>query len=101
MPLIPQCHSIPFGDTEALEKVLSVMDDVAAFIVEPIQGEGGIVVPPKGYLRRVREICSEFNVLLILDEIQTGFGRTGKMFACEHEDVEPDILCLAKSLGGG
>ena len=101
LPLIPQCHSIPFGDTEALEKVLSVMDDVAAFIVEPIQGEGGIVVPPKGYLRRVREICSEFNVLLILDEIQTGFGRTGKMFACEHEDVEPDILCLAKSLGGG
>ncbi|KUK10688.1 MAG: Aminotransferase class-III [Clostridia bacterium 41_269] len=100
-PLIPHCISIPFGDADALERELKQHKDVAAFIVEPIQGEGGIIVPPEGYLKQVRELCTQYEVLLIIDEVQTGFGRTGKMFACEHEGVVPDILCLAKSLGGG
>src|SRR5690606_24277812 len=89
-----------FGDLEALEEKI-FKRDVAAFIVEPIQGEGGVILPPPGYLRGVRELCNKYDVLLIVDEIQTGFGRTGKMFACEHEGVVPDIICLAKSLGGG
>ncbi len=99
-PLLPGCKSIPYGDAIALENELS-NKDVAAFIVEPIQGEGGVIVPPEGYLAKARELCSQHGTLLIADEIQTGFGRTGKLFACEHEDVTPDILCLAKSLGGG
>lgn len=74
---------------------------MAAFIVEPIQGEGGIIVPPEGYLKKVRDICTVHNTLLIVDEIQTAFGRTGKLFACEHEGVVPDIMCLSKSFGGG
>ncbi len=98
-PLVQMMESIPYGDAEALEKSLSKRD-VAAFIVEPIQGEGGIIVPPSGYLKKVREICSRYGTLLIADEIQTGFGRTGKMFACQHEDVTPDLMCIAKSLGG-
>lgn len=76
-------------------------DDVAAVILEPIQGEGGVILPPPGYLTAVRKLCDEFGALMILDEVQTGMGRTGKMFACEHENVQPDILCLAKALGGG
>ncbi len=72
-------------------------DDVAAVILEPIQGEGGVILPPAGYLPAVRKLCDEFGALLILDEVQTGMGRTGKMFACEHENVQPDILCLAKA----
>ncbi len=99
-PLIPGCIPVPFGDTDALEKALKE-NDAAAFIVEPIQGEGGIIVPPPGYLREARKLCSLYNTLLILDEIQTGLGRTGKMFACQHEDVVPDVIVLAKSLGGG
>lgn len=99
-PLLPDCTPVPFGDVSALEDALRARD-VAAFIVEPIQGEGGIIVPPPGYLKAVREICSRYGTLLIVDEIQTGLGRTGAMFACEHEDVVPDIICLAKSLGGG
>lgn len=99
-PLIPNCQAIPYGDVIALENALT-QRDVAAFIVEPIQGEGGVILPPEGYLGKVRELCTRYGTLLILDEIQTGFGRTGKLFACEHENVEPDILCLAKSLGGG
>ena len=70
-------------------------------ILEPIQGEGGVILPPPGYLTAVRKLCDEFGALMILDEVQTGMGRTGKMFACEHENVQPDILCLAKALGGG
>ncbi|MCX7796325.1 MAG: aspartate aminotransferase family protein [bacterium] len=99
-PLIQDVREIPFGDISALESALKSRD-VAGFIVEPIQGEGGIIIPPDGYLRSAREICDRYGTLLIIDEIQTGFGRTGYMFACQKEDVTPDIMCMAKSLGGG
>ena len=99
-PLVPGFDYFTFGDLGALEKLL-MPQDKAAVILEPIQGEGGIIFPPAGFLKGVRELCSKYDALLIMDEIQTGFGRTGKLFACEHEGVEPDILCLAKSLGGG
>lgn len=99
-PLIPQCEAIPFGDVKAIESAL-VAKDVACFIVEPIQGEGGIIIPPEGYLKEARRICTKYDALLIVDEVQTGFGRTGKMFASEWDDITPDIMCLAKSLGGG
>jgi putrescine aminotransferase len=99
-PLLPRCDAIPFGDAGALERALRE-GNVGAFILEPIQGEGGVVLPPAGYLRRVRELCSDHGCILILDEIQTGLGRTGKLFACEWEGVEPDILVLSKSLSGG
>ncbi|MDI6604460.1 MAG: aspartate aminotransferase family protein [Thermoanaerobacteraceae bacterium] len=99
-PLIPDAISVPFGDEGKLEEILK-NKDVAAFIVEPIQGEGGINLPPEGYLKKVRELCTKYDAFLIFDEVQTGLGRTGKMFACEHDDVVPDIMCLAKSLGGG
>jgi len=82
-----------------LEKAIT--PDTVAFMVEPIQGEGGIIIPPDGYLKRVREVCDHHNVLLLIDEVQTGLGRTGKMFAFEHEDARPDILILGKALGGG
>jgi putrescine aminotransferase len=99
-PLIPDCSPVPFGSLEALEAVLREKTH-AAFIVEPIQGEGGIILPPEGYLSGARQICSRHGTLLIFDEIQTGLGRTGKMFACQHDGITPDIMCLAKSLGGG
>lgn len=99
-PLVPDCYEVPYGDLDALENRLRDQS-CAAFIVEPIQGEGGIIIPPPGYLSGVRQICSRYGTLLIFDEIQTGFGRTGDMFACQHEGVTPDIMCLAKSLGGG
>lgn len=105
MPLLPGFRHVPFGDINAMRTVLSECrktgDDVAAVILEPIQGEGGVILPPQGYLPAVRQLCDEFGALLIFDEVQTGMGRTGKMFACEHENVQPDILCLAKALGGG
>ncbi|MCG0274735.1 MAG: aspartate aminotransferase family protein [Thermosediminibacteraceae bacterium] len=100
LPLVPGFESIPYGDLESLEGKLKE-GDVAAFIVEPIQGEAGIIVPPKGFLKGARELCTKYGALLIVDEIQTGFGRTGRMFACEEEGVTPDIMCVAKSLGGG
>ncbi|MGI6037929.1 MAG: aspartate aminotransferase family protein [Limnochordia bacterium] len=99
-PLIPGCVGIPYGDLAALEEALA-SGDVAAFIVEPIQGEGGIIVPPAGYLKKAKELCARHGALIIVDEIQTGFGRTGRMFACEHDEMTPDILILSKSLGGG
>lgn len=99
-PLLPNTEVIPFGDIESLKVKLS-SGEVAAIILEPIQGEAGIKVPPPGYLQEVRSLCSRYKTLLILDEIQTGFGRTGSNFACEQEQVIPDILCLGKSLGGG
>ncbi len=99
-PLIGATEHVPFGQTDNLEYKFK-NGNVAAFIVEPIQGEGGIIIPPRGYLKKVRELCNKYNTYLILDEIQTGFGRTGKNFACEHDNIEPDIITLAKSLGGG
>lgn len=99
-PLVPDTVQVEYGDADALEDALKGKD-VAAFIVEPIQGEGGVIVPHDGYLKEVRELTTKYDAYLIFDEVQTGFGRTGKMFACEHENVVPDIMCLAKSLGGG
>ena len=97
-PLMPEFVRVEFGDAEAMAGAVDM--HTAAVLVEPIQGEGGIRVPPDGYLRRLRELCTENGAVLILDEIQTGFGRTGKWFACEHEGVVPDIMTVAKSLGG-
>ncbi len=99
-PLVPDCHAVPFGDADELEIAVK-RHKPAAFIVEPVQGEGGIIVPPAGYLAQASDICKRYGTLLVVDEIQTGFGRTGKMFACEHENVTPDVMCMAKSLGGG
>jgi len=98
-PLIPGFKKVPFGDIDAIKKTIT--NDTAAIIFEPIQGEGGINIPPDEYLPAVRKICDDHEILLILDEIQTGFGRTGKMFASEHWNVVPDIMTVAKSLGGG
>jgi len=98
-PYTPGFESIPFGDLSALEAALD--DDTAAFLVEPIQGEAGVVVPPRGYLSEARALCEAANVLLVADEIQSGLGRTGRMFACDHENVHPDLLLLGKALGGG
>ncbi len=99
-PLVNECVGIPFGDLAALQQQLSSRE-AAAFILEPIQGEGGILEPPAGYLTGAKKLCAQYGTLLIADEVQTGFGRTGTFFACEAEDLVPDILCLAKSLGGG
>lgn len=97
----PEFSRVPYGDLDALEKILSINPDAfAAFIVEPIQGEAGVNVPPAGYLRKAKQICQKYAVLFIADEIQTGLGRTGKLFACDGE-VEPDVITLAKALGGG
>lgn len=90
---------VEYGDAEALEAAIT--DNTVAFIAEPIQGEAGIIVPPEGYLAKVREICTRHNILMIADEVQTGFARTGDLFACNHENVVPDIYVLGKALGGG
>ncbi len=99
-PFTPGFESIPYNDARAL-KVALQDPNVAAFLVEPIQGEAGVVVPDEGYLAQVAALCKEANVLLIADEIQTGLARTGKMLACDHEEVRPDILLLGKALSGG
>ncbi len=97
-PLIPNFKHVPYN----LQKVTeAITDKTAAIIVEPIQGEGGIRVPPDGFLQGLRKACDEKKILLIFDEVQTGFGRTGKMFACEHWGITPDIICLAKPIAGG
>ena len=98
-PFAPGFSAVPFGDAQALEAAIT--PDTAAFIVEPIQGEAGIVVPPVGYLKAVREICTRRNILMICDEVQTGLGRTGALLACDHEGIKPDGLMLGKALGGG
>jgi len=98
-PLLTGFISVPFGDIDALEK--SITADTGAILIEPIQHEAGVLLPSDGYLKKVRELCDEHNLILILDEIKTGFGKTGRMFACEHYNVVPDILVLGKSLGGG
>jgi putrescine aminotransferase len=97
---LPDCVSVPFGDLESLRAAL-ITRRHAALIVEPIQAEGGMNLPPHGYLQAAQALCRSFGTLLIVDEVQTGLGRTGAMFACEAEGVEPDIMTLAKSLGGG
>ena len=98
-PFTPGFRVIPFGDAEALRKAIT--PDTCAFLVEPIQGEAGIVIPPSGFLKQAAEICRENNVLLVADEIQSGLGRTGKLFAYMHEGIKPDMLIVGKALAGG
>ena len=98
-PLVPGFTHVPYGDADAIARAID--EDTAAVILEPIQGENGVIVPPDDYLPRVRRICDEKGVLLILDEVQTGMGRTGKLWAFEHWGIVPDILTMAKALGGG
>ncbi len=99
LPLVPGFKHVPYGNPARLRDALT--GDTAAVIVEPIQGEGGVKVPPEGYLKEVKEICDERGVIMIADEVQTGFGRTGKIFACEHAATTPDVMCMAKAVGGG
>ena len=99
LPLVPEIKHIPPDNLDKAREAIT--DRTAAFLVEPIRGEGGIRVPPDGYLQGLRELCDQKNILLIFDEVQTGFGRTGTLFACQHWGVIPDIMCLAKSLAGG
>lgn len=98
-PFTPGFVAVPFGDADALEKAITA--HTAAFLVEPVQGEAGIIVPPAGYLKRAREICTRHNVLLICDEVQTGMGRTGRNFGFERDSIKPDAITLGKALGGG
>ena len=98
-PFTPGFVSVPFGDAAAIEAAITA--DTAAVLIEPIQGEAGVIVPPEGYLRAVREICTRRGVLFIADEIQSGLGRVGETFACDREGVVPDVYLLGKALGGG
>lgn len=98
-PFTPGFELVPYGDIRALEAAID--DHTVAFLVEPIQGEAGIIIPPDGYLKQVRELCTRRHVLFIADEIQSGLGRTGTTFACDHEKVQPDMYILGKALGGG
>ncbi len=98
-PMLPGINIVPFGDLDALKAAIT--PNTAAFLIEPIQGEAGIIMPPEGFLKAARELCRENNVLFIADEIQCGLARTGKMFACEWEGVNPDMFILGKALGGG
>jgi len=98
-PFTPGFVIVPYGDVDALETAIN--PNTAAFIVEPIQAEAGILIPPEGYLKDAKELCEKHNVLFVADEIQTGLGRTGKFFGCEHEGVKPDLVVIGKSLGGG
>lgn len=98
-PFTPGFIMVPYGDSEAIKNAIT--DNTAAIFLEPIQGENGIIIPPKGYLKQVSELCSQHNILFMADEIQTGLGRTGKLFACQHENVRPDIMIIGKALSGG
>jgi putrescine aminotransferase len=98
-PLLPGFISVPFGDIEALKRSISA--ETGAVLIEPIQHEAGVLLPPDGYLQKIRELCDEHELILILDEIKTGFGKTGRMFASEYYNIVPDVLVLGKSLGGG
>lgn len=98
-PFTPGFVTVPYGDADTIEKAIT--PNTAAVMLEPIQGEAGVVIPPSGYLKKVSEICKKHNVLLIADEIQTGLGRTGKLFASEHENVRPDMVIIGKALAGG
>ncbi|MBF01246.1 MAG: ornithine--oxo-acid transaminase [Flavobacterium sp.] len=100
-PYTPGFIKIAYDDIAALEEVLKNDKDIAGFLVEPIQGEAGVYVPSEGYLAKTKELCEQYNVLFIADEVQTGIARTGKLLACHHEDVQPDILILGKALSGG
>ncbi len=100
-PLLPGYLLVPYNDLAALEAAFAADPTIAGFMVEPIQGEAGVVVPDAGYLRGVRDLCTRYNVLFIADEVQTGIGRTGRRLACDHEDVKPDLLVLGKALSGG
>jgi ornithine--oxo-acid transaminase len=98
-PFTPGFVNVPYGDVDAIENAIT--PNTAAVMLEPIQGEGGVIIPPAGYLKKVAEICKKNNVLLMADEIQTGLGRTGKLFAAQHEDVRPDVTIIGKALAGG
>jgi ornithine--oxo-acid transaminase len=98
-PFTPGFVSVPFGDAEAVANAIT--PNTAAILFEPIQGEAGVILPPEGYIQRLRQISSENQILLMADEIQTGLGRTGRLFACDHEDVRPDVMILGKALSGG
>jgi ornithine--oxo-acid transaminase len=98
-PFTPGFKIIPYGDIEALKQAIT--PNTAAFLFEPIQGEAGIIIPKAGFLKEAQILCKENNVLMVADEVQTGFGRTGKLFACEWEDVIPDVYIMGKALGGG
>jgi len=98
-PFTPGFVTVPYGDAAAIEKAIT--PNTAAVMLEPIQGEGGVIIPPEGYFKKVAEICKQNNVLFMADEIQTGLGRTGKLFAAQHEDVRPDVTIIGKALSGG
>jgi ornithine--oxo-acid transaminase len=98
-PFTPGFVTVPYGDADAVARAIT--PNTAAVLIEPIQGEGGVLIPPAGYLRQLRDLCDQHKVLLIADEIQTGLGRTGKLFACQHEDVRPDVTIVGKALSGG
>ena len=105
LPLLEGVQHAPFGDADEVERILkanaAVGNDIAGIVAEPIQGEAGAIVPPDDFWPRLRELCDQYGVLLIADEVQTGFGRTGKIFGVDHWDVTPDIMCFGKALGGG
>jgi ornithine--oxo-acid transaminase len=98
-PFAPGFRTIPFGNAKALEEAITL--NTVAFLVEPIQGEAGVIIPPPGYFTKVRELCTAHDVMLVLDEIQTGLGRTGKLLAEQHEGIEADVTLLGKALSGG
>jgi ornithine--oxo-acid transaminase len=98
-PFTPGFITVPYGDADAMEKAIN--SKTAAILIEPIQGEGGVLIPPDGYLNKIRKMCTKNNVLFIADEIQTGLGRCGKLFACDYEEVRPDVIIIGKALAGG